>query len=193
MSIFREETYMSLPTVQGSTVNKRNEGEIGMCRLLILGAGQYGMVAGEIAGSMGIFESIAFLDDNNPAAVGKLFEYEKFRREYGCAVAAIGSFELRMQLIGKLAEAGFEVPVLIHKTAYVSPSAVIGMGSFIEPMTVVHTDAKVGNGCIISSGTVINHNAVVGDGCHLNCCTVVKSSAEVPAGTVSDYGQILGI
>jgi acetyltransferase-like isoleucine patch superfamily enzyme len=163
-----------------------------MCRLLILGAGQYGMVAEEIADSMGIFEGIAFLDDNNPAALGKLCEYEKFRQEYSCAVAAIGNFEMRMQLIGRLTETGFEVPVLIHKRAYVSPSAVIGTGSFIEPMAVVHTAARVGKGCIVSSGTVINHNAVVGDGCHLNCCTVVRSTATVPAGTVSDYGQILG-
>ena len=43
-----------------------------MQNLLILGAGQYGMVAKEIAESMRKYDHIDFLDDNNPIAVGKL-------------------------------------------------------------------------------------------------------------------------
>ena len=39
--------------------------------LLILGAGQYGSVAYEIANAMNCFEKIAFLDDNNEKALGK--------------------------------------------------------------------------------------------------------------------------
>ena len=163
-----------------------------MRKLLILGAGQYGMVAKEIAESTGNYDGVAFLDDSNPAAVGALYEYERFRQEFDCAVAAIGNSEMRMRLIGRLAFAGYEVPALIHPRAYVSPSAVIGMGSFIEPMAVVHTDSSVGIGCIISAGTVINHNAVIGDGCHLNCGTVVRSAASVEAGTTSGYGEIIG-
>lgn len=37
--------------------------------LLILGAGQYAYVAKEAAESMGYFEKIAFLDDNNERAM----------------------------------------------------------------------------------------------------------------------------
>lgn len=37
--------------------------------LLILGAGQYGYVAKEVAESMGHFEKITFLDDNNERAI----------------------------------------------------------------------------------------------------------------------------
>jgi len=44
-------------------------------KLLILGAGQYGHVALETARSMGCFETIAFLDDSYPDAVGKLADY----------------------------------------------------------------------------------------------------------------------
>lgn len=35
-----------------------------MSKLLILGAGQYGAVAKEIAESIGIYDAISFLDDN---------------------------------------------------------------------------------------------------------------------------------
>ena len=39
--------------------------------LLILGAGQYGQVAKEIAEETGYFDKIAFLDDNSEQAIGK--------------------------------------------------------------------------------------------------------------------------
>lgn len=162
-----------------------------MTNLLILGAGQYGMVAKEIAESMGTFSDIAFLDDNNPIAIGKLNEYAYFINEYDSAVIALGDAKMRLELLTELENCGFEIPVLMHKNAYVSPSAIIGKGSIIEPMAVIHTDVKIGAGCIISAGTIVNHNAVVSDGCHLNCGTIVGARANVNVMTKSDYGQII--
>lgn len=162
-----------------------------MKRLLILGAGQYGMVAKEIAEAMGRFEQISFLDDNSSAAIGKLSDFNKCTNNFDSAVVAIGDAEKRLKLIEQLVDVGFDVPVLIHPRAYVAASAEIGRGSFIEPMVVVHTDVNVGVGCIISAGAIINHNAEVGDGCHLNCGTIVGARANVPFYTKSDYGQII--
>lgn len=159
-----------------------------MKNLLILGAGQYGMVAKEIAESTKKYDTISFLDDNNPIAFGKLNEYEKFCSVYQDAVVAIGNSKLRLELLDKLKKSGFEIPVLIHKSAYVSPSAVIGEGSFIEPMSVIHTDVHVGVGCIISAGTIVNHNSQIGIGCHLNCGTIVASGTEVQSHTKTQYG-----
>ncbi len=48
-----------------------------MNRLLILGAGQYGFVAREVAEAMGCFTSIDFLDDHSDIAIGKLDDVEK--------------------------------------------------------------------------------------------------------------------
>lgn len=162
-----------------------------MKNLLILGAGQYGMVAKEIADSMKIFNCISFLDDNNPIAVGKLNEYTHFINKYDSAVVAIGDACLRLKFIEQLESTGFEIPVLKHEKAYVSPSAAIGKGSFIEPMAVVHTDVTIGKGCIISAGTIVNHNAVICDGCHLNCGTIVSARANVDKFTKSECGQII--
>ena len=162
-----------------------------MCKLLVLGAGQYGKVAKEIAESMCAYDGIEFLDDNNPSAVGHLSEFENFTSEFEHAVVAIGNSELRLKLIEDLEAAGYTVPVLVHPTAYISPSADIYEGSFIEPKAVIHTDVRIGEGCIISAGTIINHNATVGDGCHLNCGTLVKARAVIKGMYKSDYGEIL--
>lgn len=162
-----------------------------MRKLLILGAGQYGMVAKEIAEAMGIFKSISFLDDNSSKAIGRIGDYEKYTEEYNEAIVAIGNTEKRMDLLENLEDSGYIVPVLIHPQAYVSPSAVIGKGSFIEPMAIIHTDVTIGAGCIISAGTIVNHNAIVNDGCHLNCGTIVRARAVIEYGTKSDYSQII--
>lgn len=161
-----------------------------MSRLLILGAGQYGMVAKEIAQSMQVFDEIAFLDDKNPVAIGKLNEYEKFQDDYDAAIVAIGNSEFRLKLLAALYSHGFNIPSLIHPRSYVSPSAEIGMGSFIEPMAVVHTDVIVETGCIISAGAILNHNSIIHKGCHINCGSVVKASAEIEAKTRTGYNEI---
>lgn len=149
------------------------------------------MVAKEIAEAMGIFQKISFLDDNFSKAIGRITDYKNYTEEYNEAIVAIGNTEKRMELIGKLESSGYVVPVLIHPQAYVSPSAVIGKGSFIEPLAVIHTDVNIGAGCIISAGTIVNHNAIVNGGCHLNCGTIVGARSEVNYGTKSDCGQII--
>ncbi|MBR5682086.1 MAG: PglB [Ruminococcus sp.] len=161
-----------------------------MNNLLIIGAGQYGMVAKEIAESTGEYDKIAFLDDNNPAAIGKISDYANFRSEYDYAVVAVGNSDFRLSFINKLFNAGYKIPKLIHARAYVSPSAKIGMGCFVEPMAVVHTDVTIMSGCIISAGVIINHNSVIEEGCHINCGSIVKSGVQVAAGTRSGYGDL---
>ena len=160
-----------------------------MKKLLIIGAGQYGAVAKEIAESLHQFEEISFLDDNHPKAIGHFNDYPKFIHEFDCAFVAIGNNELRLRLIDKLTECGYEVPALIHEKAYVSPSAKIGKGTIIEPMVVLHTEAEIGIGCIISAGTICNHNCRIGNGCHLNCGTIVASSVVVQSQTKTQYGS----
>lgn len=160
-----------------------------MNNLLILGAGQYGIVAKEIAEAIGGFDEISFLDDNSPKAIDKIEEYTRYSDKYSKAVVAMGNTEKRIELIRKLEHMGFNVVTLIHPLAYVSPSAVIEKGSFVEPMAVVHAGVKIGKGCIISAGTIINHDAVINDGCHLNCGTIVGARAVIKSGIKSDYGQ----
>ena len=73
-----------------------------MKKLLILGAGQYGKVAYEIASTMEQFERIEYLDDNSETAVGKLSDYKKLKNDYDSAIVAIGNAEMRLDLIEQL-------------------------------------------------------------------------------------------
>lgn len=158
--------------------------------LLILGAGQYGYLARETAEAMGCFGTIAFLDDNNPAALGKLEAYQSFLQDYDCSFVAMGNPQLRMQWLKKLEDAGFVLPALIHPCAYVSPSAVLGIGTMVEPMAVVHTEARVEAGGLLCAGSVVNHNAHVMGCCQIDCNAVVAANAVVPEGTKVMSGTV---
>lgn len=158
--------------------------------LLILGAGQYGYLIRETAEAMGCFGQIGFLDDRSPAALGKLADYEGFRQAYSCAFVAMGNPMLRMQWLEKLEQAGFELPVLVHPRAYVSPSARLEKGTAVEPMAVVNTEAAVEAGGLLCAGCVVNHNARVMPGCQIDCGAVVASNAVVPEGTKVPSGTV---
>lgn len=166
--------------------------------LLIIGAGQYGQVAKEIAESMEWFDKIDFLDDNAEIAVGKIAEYEKFAGKYSYAIVAIGNADLRLAYIRQL-ESCFSIAVLISPKAYVSQSAKIMQGSIAEPFAVVNANSAVGEGTLICAGAIVNHNAIIGDACQLDCGSVVEANAIVPDKTklgcnkvFSRDGKILG-
>ncbi len=160
--------------------------------LLILGAGQYGQMAAEIAQEMGAFDRIAFLDDSfakDPAAaaehsvVGSTRDIEKFAAEFRYGFVAIGNPELRRKLTEQLRYNCITPAILVHPAAYVSPSAQLQKGGCIEPNATVQAGAVVATASFVSSGAVVRHNAVVGEYCHVDCNAVVNSTANVPAGT----------
>ena len=159
-------------------------------RLLIVGAGGQGRLCREIALAMGCFEKIDFIDDNSDLAIGKLSEIESLRSEYSCAFVALGNNNLRSEVTEKLEALGFEIPVLIHPTAYISPSSVIGKGSVIAPKAVINTGAVLGEGCIASIGVLIDHDCSIGSFVHVNTGAICMAGSKVPAYTKVDAGAV---
>lgn len=161
--------------------------------LLIIGAGQYGMIAKEVAESMGVFERIDFLDDNNEIAIGKIKDYENFVCDYSYAFVAIGDNAFRLEMIEKLQGACYQIAILVSSKSFVSPSAQLRKGTIVEPMAVVQANASVAIGCLVCSGAVVKHNAFVGDGCYLDCNGVVQAGVLVPARTKVDANTVYTI
>jgi UDP-N-acetylbacillosamine N-acetyltransferase len=161
-----------------------------MRTLLILGAGGHGKVVSEIAEDIG-YEKIDFLDDNNLAAIGKMSELEKFRNQYDEAFVGVGNNELRAELIQKLEDCGYAVPVLIHPSAYVSRSATVEKGSVIEPNAIINANSTIGIGSIISVGAIVEHNAEVGAYCHINSGAIVKAGGKTASKSRLDAGQVV--
>ncbi len=155
-----------------------------MSKLLILGAGQYGFVAKEVAEAMGIFTQIDFLDDHNEIAVGKLEDIEKI--EYDTAFVAIGNPSVRGEWLKRISK----LATLIHPKAVISPSASIGGGCILESGAVLSTDVKVGKGTIIMANAVVGHNATVGDCCQLKYNCTIPENGVVPDQTKVDCNAV---
>lgn len=165
-----------------------------MNSLLIAGAGGHGKVIAEVAQAMDNWNRIAFLDDqyseldghypwpvidNLKKAVNHLSVYQDI-------IIAIGDAQLRLRLLDKYLSEGFNVPVLIHPDAWVSPSAEIGDGSVVFPLAAINASVKIGNGCIINTSATVDHDCIINDGVHI--CPGVHLGGEVTIGHSSWIG-----
>ena len=157
-------------------------------KLLILGAGMYGVVAKEIAQSTGRFSQIDFLDDivsvtpGGDTVVGTLTDLDELAESYTGALVAIGASEIRLRMLGILESVGIPIVTLISPHAYVAPSARIAAGTIIEPMAVVHSGCVLERGCIVSAGAVVNHFSTCQAGVHVDCNATVAGDTVVPNG-----------
>lgn len=156
--------------------------------LLILGAGSHGQEVLELARSLNVFRRIAFLDDAKEGVLGPCRGLSRWTEEWPCAVAAVGDWTVRRRWLEELAEEGFVLPVLIHPSATVSPSAELGYGTVVCARAVIGPGARIGRGCIISGGAAIDRDAAVPEGTHILCGQAVGAGRRIDQEGVLLYG-----
>lgn len=161
--------------------------------LLILGAGGHGKVVAETAEAAGGFGPVRFLDTDYARLDGSLRwpvgdpdEYAKPSAEFAAAVVAIGHAERRLALLDALHQAGFELPVICHPTAWVSSSARLGAGTVVFAQAAIQADARLGRGVIVNTSASVDHDCVLGDGAHI--CPGAHLAGNVTVGEGSWLG-----
>ena len=158
-------------------------------KLVILGAGGYGRTVADVAEQSGKYEEILFLDDMSKLAAGKCADYVKYKDFE--IYPAFGNNELRLEWIHRLESEGFDIPVIIHKTAYISPKTTINKGTVILPNAVVNTEVIIEKGCIINCGAIIDHGCVIEEGVHLCPGAIVKAENRIKIKTKIESGEII--
>jgi UDP-perosamine 4-acetyltransferase len=83
------------------------------------------------------------------------------------------------------------IPSLVHPSAVVSASSVLGRGSVVFPLAVINAAARVGEGVIVNSGAIIEHDCVIGDGAHIAPRSVLTGGARVGARSIVGAGAVL--
>lgn len=154
--------------------------------LVILGCGGYGRTIADIAGQLNKYEQIVFLDDTTNQPCTDYVDYPE-----DDIYPAFGNNEVRLRWITRLVEEGFHIPILIHPTAYVSPTSKIGTGTVVLPKAVVNTDVIVEKGCIINLGALIDHGCVIEEGCHICLGTIVKAENRISSLTKVEAGEVI--
>ena len=163
--------------------------------LLIIGAGSFSTEIEEIARLLG-YDDIAFLDDNPDKAkahpvIGTMKDIKQYRSQYDNAIVALGNNKNRIHYHTMLEECGYNIPVLIHPTAYVSPEAILNPGCIIRTFAVVGRYAELGKAVILNIGAKVDHHCVIGEGSHLLINAVVRASKAVEPLTWLDAGQAI--
>ncbi|MBR5321996.1 MAG: hypothetical protein IKU48_00415 [Clostridia bacterium] len=162
-------------------------------RLIIIGAGGYGRVIAEIAERTNKYSKISFLDDNSTDSrvVGKCGDYLEYINGETEFYVAFGANEFRLDWVNKLLAKGANVATIIDESAYISPSAVIGIGSAVLPKAVVNTKCVINNGVIVNCGAVIDHDCIIGEGTHICLNTVIKAENSIPDLIKIDAGVVI--
>ena len=165
-----------------------------MSALLILAAGGHAKVVAETALAAGLTSSIAFLDDRSSPPVldlpvlGPLHQAlePSVQEQFSAAVVAIGHPATRMRWIVQLQAAGYQLPVVIHPSAWISPSAQISPASVVFAQAAVQSQAVIGTGAIINTGCSVDHDAQLSDAVHI--CPGARLAGEVQVGARSWIG-----
>jgi len=170
-----------------------------MSALLLLGAGGHAKVVAETAIASGQFSQIGYLDDRftGPGQQRPILGWPllgtfaqamepELTQQWRAAFVAIGNSRLRLQFLQRLSDAGYQLPVLIHPTAWVSPSAQIGHGSAVFARATVQAQAQIGRGAILNTSCSVDHDAQLADGVHI--CPGAHLAGEVEVGARSWIG-----
>ncbi len=88
----------------------------------------------------------------------------------------------RATLFESLRKLGFELPVVIHGSAYVAPTATLGAADVVLAHAVVGAGATCGDDVIVSSSAVVEHDCLIGDHVHLASGCVLGGAVTIHRG-----------
>jgi sugar O-acyltransferase (sialic acid O-acetyltransferase NeuD family) len=159
-----------------------------MSALLVLGAGGHGRVVADAALTMDTWSTIAFVDDRAASLkvpgfdiVGTTADLDTLARSYDAVAVGIGDAQVRLRMLDRCQSLGFKLPVIVHRSAAVSPQATIGAGCVVFAQSAVNPGAVLGRGCIVNTGATVDHDCRFEEGVH--ACPGAHLAGNVHAGS----------
>jgi sugar O-acyltransferase (sialic acid O-acetyltransferase NeuD family) len=115
-------------------------------------------------------------------------------KEYQYALITVGQIrspDNRMRLYRQSIEIGFQLPVIIAPTAFVSRHATIGAGTIAMHGAIVNAGATVGNNCIINTRALVEHGATAEDHCHISTGAILNGDVYIGTGSFVGSGSVI--
>lgn len=142
-----------------------------MRELYIIGAGGHGAVVAELAAALeyrigGFIDADPRLKDStvlNWRVLGGLGRIPK----RSMVAFGIGDNQARSALLREAVAQYWHLPVLIHPSAVVSPSAELGAGTVVMPQAVVNARSRTGLACILNTACSVDHDCILGNAVHI--------------------------
>lgn len=169
--------------------------------VLIIGGGGHARVVADAAEAAGM-RIAGFLDDNREAQLaaqsprytwqGGLPGSDRGVMPDGGWIVGLGDVvKQRRRVLSVLSESGAEaLPVnVVHPRAFVSESAVMGLGVFVGPCAVVHACAAVEHHAIINTGAIVEHDCHIGENTHIGPGAVLGGNVSVGSDCLVGLGS----
>jgi len=145
---------------------------------VIWGASGHALVVAEMIRSHSPYEVAGFIDDVNTSRKGEAFcdstilggeETLDWMRSKGILHVALGFGHCsgRLAVAARVRAMGFELLTLVHPSAVIASTAVVGEGTVVVAGAIIETCCHVGRACIINSGAIVCHESSIGDGTHI--------------------------
>ncbi|MFP7735340.1 acetyltransferase [Priestia aryabhattai] len=158
-------------------------------KVIVLGNGGHSKVIQEMISSLRNHEIIAILDDRyeeqkekNAIVYAPLSSLNALIDKDVKVVIAIGSNIVRKRLAETLKLRTDQYLSVIHPTAVISSTAIIGNGTVVMPNAVINADAEIGEHCIINTGAIVEHDNRIANYAHISPNATLTGNVSVGEG-----------
>ncbi len=166
-------------------------------RIVLIGAGGHAKVVLEAVRAMEQFVVIGLVDPHpqspcvlgEPVLGGDEVLPDLYQRGITFAVIALGDNALRQRVADYVQSFGFELPPIIHPSAFVSPSARIGAGAVIMARAVIGTETVIHQVAIVNTGAIIDHDGTIGPAAHVAPGCALAGLVRIGARTLIGVGS----
>jgi UDP-perosamine 4-acetyltransferase len=175
------------------------------------GAGGHAKVVIEVLRDMGSWELVGILDPKtelhgkNLLGIPVLGGDEKIQDlkakgvlHFFVGVGTVGDSGPRIRIYENALSEGLTPVTAIHKSAFVSPTALLGKGISIMAGAVINAEARIGDNVIVNTAAIVEHDCEVGDHVHvatgsrLTGGVTVEKAGHIGAGATILQGVRIG-
>lgn len=166
--------------------------------LLVLGTSVYATDIRDIAADCPELEPVAFVENLDRGRCGATLDDLPIlwideaveRSATHLAVCGLGTAE-RWRYTEQAEALGLRFATVVHPTASVTRSCVLGPGTIVSPAAVVRSHAVVGRHVLVGTTAVVGHHVQVGDHASIRVGACVAGSASIGERAVVGMGALV--
>lgn len=169
-----------------------------MKKIIIIGSGGHAGVILDLIEQLCGFSVYGFLDSFRPlhsvvlghSVVGDESDFVTVSEQVDGGIVAIGDNQKREEIAAKLKKMvpGFPFVSLVHPSAAVSSSAVLGEGTVVMAGAVINPGTAIGKHCIVNTSASIDHDCRIGHYASIAPGAVLGGNVTVGEGTAISLG-----
>ena len=162
-------------------------------KIIIVGAGQNGLVAANIISYNKNYKINGFLDDRRKIKgqwLGSVADFKKYIKNYYFFVS-IGDNKTRERIFNLLKINKAKFINAIHPTAFREKGVILGENVMVGACSYVNIHTLIGDNTIINNGCIIEHDNTIGHHCHLAPGVITAGEVKIKRGVFIGIGSII--